>query len=62
MRHALILLVAAVVACMPASARGNASDIDVCRSAMAPYYAALLASARGDADGTLRHVLILKAR
>ncbi len=63
MRHALILLVAALVACMPGSALGNASDIDAdCRSAMAPYYAALLASARGDADGTLRHVLILKSR
>jgi hypothetical protein len=63
MRHALILLVAALVACMPAPARGNASDIDaVCRSAMAPYYGALLASSRGDADGTLRHALILKSR
>ena len=63
MRHTPILLVAALVACIPAQARGNASDIDaLCRSAMAPYYAALLASVRGDADGTLRQVLILKSR
>lgn len=63
MGYAPILLVAALVAYMPAQARGNASDIDAaCRSAMAPYYAALLASARGDADGTLRQLLILKAR
>lgn len=29
---------------------------------MPPYYAALLASARGDAEGTVRHVLVLKSR
>ncbi len=66
MRHTLVLLVAALlIACMPASARGSAAsdNVDaVCRSAMAPYYAALLASARRDADGTLRHVLLLKSR
>ena len=63
MRHTLILLVAALVMYVPTPARGNASDVDaVVRSAMAPYYAALLASARGDAEGTLRQMLILKSR
>lgn len=63
MRHLLTTLVVVLVAGMPASARDQVSDTDAaCRSAMAPYYAALLASARGDADGTLRHLLLLKAR
>ncbi len=35
---------------------------DQCRAAMAPYYAALLTSARGDADGTLRHLVALRGR
>lgn len=58
-----VVVMAALIASTPGSAQGPAADTDaVCRAAMAPYYAALLASARGDADGTLRHVLILKSR
>jgi hypothetical protein len=60
MRHILATLVAALVAGLPALA---APDTDaLCRSAMAPYYAALLASARGDAEGTLRHLILLEAQ
>lgn len=62
MRHIPIALAAALAVYMPVSGRA-ASDADAaCRAAMAPYYAALLASARADADGMLRHVLLLKAR
>ncbi len=64
MRNATAFLVVALVACVPSQARGRGSDsVDAaCRSAMAPYYAALLASARSDADGTLRHLVALKSR
>lgn len=62
MRHILIALVAALGVPWTSSVRA-ASDADAaCRAAMAPYYAALLASARGDPDGTLRQVFLLKAR
>lgn len=33
-----------------------------CRAAMAPYYASLLTSGRNDADGTLRHLIVLRGR
>ena len=51
--------IAAVVAPLPAEAR---TFDDQCRAAMAPYYAALLTSARGDVDGTLRHLVALRGR
>ncbi len=53
------MLVAALVAPRPSAA--GAFD-DQCRAAMAPYYAALLSSARGDVDGTLRHLVALRGR
>ncbi len=58
------LMFTLLVTPVPAQAGGRAPvEIDAaCRSAMAPYYAALLASARGDADGTLRHVVLLESR
>lgn len=42
-------------------AAGEAFDTAY-RSAMGSYYAALLASARRDTDGTARHVMLLKSR
>ena len=63
MRHTPIALVVVLLAWLPIPAPENAAATDAaCRSAMAPYYAALLASARGDGDGTLRQLLLLKSR
>lgn len=62
MQPFLVFLVALLVASLPAPARGSGPDAGALGAVMPPYYAALLASARGDADGTLRHVLILKAQ
>lgn len=63
MRRALITGVTALAALIPTMGRATAQSPETaCRSAMAPYYAALLASARGDADGTLRHLILLKSR
>lgn len=63
MQRFLALGVAVLVVCLSTFTEASASDTDTIGTAvMAPYYAALLASARGDADGTLRNVLILKAR
>jgi hypothetical protein len=49
------------------AARGNAATAPdpfevAYRSTMASYYAALLASARGDGEGTLRNVIVLQSR
>jgi hypothetical protein len=52
---------AALVLVAPLLAAGEAFDTAY-RSAMGSYYAALLASARRDADGTVRHVMLLKSR
>jgi hypothetical protein len=42
---------------------GRASSFDAaCRAVMPPYYAALLASARGNGEATLRQVVILESR
>ncbi len=61
MRHVPTFLVITLLVAV--QAYGAQAGVEAaCRSAMGPYYAALLASARGDADGTLRHVLLLKAR
>jgi len=56
---ACVLMTAALAAPRPAAA---STFDDECHAAMAPYYAALLTSARGDADGTLRHLVALKGR
>ncbi len=56
-RWVAMLLLAAI----PLMAAGEAFDAAY-RSAMGSYYAALLASARRDADGTVRHVMLLKSR
>jgi hypothetical protein len=64
MERALITVVIALAAFISAVGDGTSarSPEAACRSAMAPYYAALLASAHGDADGTLRHLIRLKSR
>jgi hypothetical protein len=50
-----------LLALAPLLAAGGAFDMAY-RSAMGSYYAALLASARRDADATVRHVMLLKSR
>jgi hypothetical protein len=56
----LLLLTVVLLAPRPATA---ADPFDQhLRAAMAPYYAALLTSARGDGEGTLRHLVVLRAR
>ena len=57
----LILVFAAALAAPRLAAAADGFD-ERCRAAMAPYYAALLTSARGDAEGTIRHVVVLRAR
>lgn len=53
--------IAALLLVVPLMAAGEAFDTAY-RSAMGSYYAALLASARRDTDGTVRHVMLLKSR
>ena len=64
MQRALITAFTALVVLIPTAGPATALDSGetACRSAMAPYYAALLASAHGDADGTLRHLILLRSR
>lgn len=57
----LIFIFAAALAAPRPAAAADGFD-QRCRAAMAPYYAALLTSARGDTEGTLRHVVVLRAR
>jgi hypothetical protein len=52
---------AAILLVVPLMAAGEAFDTAY-RSAMASYYAALLASVHHDPDGTVRHVMLLKSR
>lgn len=61
MKHlfAFVMLAAVLTAPRPAAASGFDEQ---CRAAMAPYYAALLTSAHGDTDGTLRHLVVLRGR
>ena len=61
MRFTRWVAVAALLLVVPVIAASEASDAAY-RSAMGSYYAALLASARGDADGPVRHVMLLKSR
>lgn len=64
MQRVCALLVGVLIACLPwMPGHGAAQSADVVtRSAMAPYYAALLASARADADGTVRHLIVFESR
>ena len=63
MRRLVILTTLAVALAGARPAAGGSQGFDErCRAAMAPYYAALLASARGDGEGTLRHLIVLRAR
>lgn len=58
-----ILLVVSLVALLLFSASGTPQGADAgWHAAMGPYYAALLASARGDGEGTLRQVILLESR
>lgn len=59
----LVLLLVVLIGSGAPAGRDGRTDVDAaCVAAMGPYYAALLASARGDGDGTLRQVLLLKSR
>lgn len=58
-----ILLSLSLVALLLLSAPGIPQGADAgWHGAMGPYYAALLASARGDGEGTLRQVILLESR
>ena len=59
MRHAFIVIAALLLAPLRLQAASPADA--ACQAAMAPYYAALLTSARGDGDGTVRHLIVLTA-
>lgn len=61
MRIRALALLAAAIWLSPVSAAFQSFDA-ACQAAMPSYYAALLASARGDADGTTRQLLLLGAR
>ena len=61
MNHLFALVIAAAALVVPRPAAADAFD-ERCRAAMVPYYAALLRSARGDSEGTLRHLVVLRAR
>lgn len=60
-RYAAVGVVFAAASAVVVAASPSAYDTAM-RAAMAPYYAALRASARGDLEGTQRHVLLLGAR
>lgn len=58
-----LLLVVPLVGVLLFSASGTPQGADAgWHAAMGPYYAALLASARGDGEGTLRQVILLESR
>ena len=58
-----LLLVVPLVGVLLSSASGTPQGADAgWHAAMGPYYAALLASARGDGEGTLRQVILLESR
>ncbi|HEX6973414.1 MAG TPA: hypothetical protein VF147_03380 [Vicinamibacterales bacterium] len=60
MRQVLAIAVLAAAIVRPAAAAATFDD--QVRAAMAPYYASLLTSARNDGEGTLRHIVALRAR
>jgi uncharacterized damage-inducible protein DinB len=61
MKSFFLFTAMAAALAMPSPASAGTFD-DECHAAMAPYYAALLTSARADVDGTLRHLVVLKSR
>ena len=61
MKRLFTLLIFAAALAAPRLAAADGFD-ERCHAAMAPYYAALLTSARRDTEGTLRHLVVLHAR
>jgi hypothetical protein len=63
MRLALLLT---GILLMPAASSAQSAGADTfaatCRAAMDSYYSALLSSAHGDSEGTLRQILLLRAK
>ena len=62
MRAVPVAVAASVVLAAVAWGRPAADFDHAVAAAMAPYYGALVASARGDAESTQRHLVIFKAR
>lgn len=57
----VVALAAALLPHQPLAAASAGADT-ACRAAMPHYYAALVSSAHGDGEATLRHVVVLAAR